>query len=495
MTSPFMEKFLSRGECPKLKVYNTLSREKETFETVDEGKVRMYVCGLTVQNYSHLGHVRGAINYDVIRRYLEYKGYDVTYISNFTDINEKIIARAELEDMKPEDLAEKYSKAFLDDLKNLNIKKADAYCKATENIDTIQEMVETLIEKGYAYVADGNVYFSVEEFEDYGKLSGRKLDEMIAGTRKKVESDKRNPLDFALWKRVDDPEVKAWDSPWGKGWPGWHIECSAMSLKKLGKSFDIHGGGTDLIFPHHENEIAQSEAYSGVKPFVKYWLHNGTVNMSGDKMSKSLGNFYTTRELLEQYSADQLRYFIITKHYRSPIEYNEKEIESTNKSLEKLITTKKTMENLLNNEFDSEVNNESDLLETVRKLKHDFLTAMDDDFNTALATGVLHEISTKVNKTINDADFVLSKEIYHQINKVNNIFNELLNILGLKLNDYDNGINSEKFDELVNYVLNLREEARNNKNWELADKIRDDLLDMGIKVNDTPRGTEWEIID
>src|SRR6056297_2472431 len=268
-----------------------------------------------------------------------------------------------------------------------------------------------------------------------------------------------------------------------------------MSLEKLGKSFDIHGGGTDLIFPHHENEIAQSEAYSGVKPFVRYWLHNGTVNMSGDKMSKSLGNFYTTRELLEQYSADQLRYFIITKHYRSPIEYNEKEIESTNKSLEKLITTKKTMENLLNNEFDSEVNNESDLLETVRKLKHDFLTAMDDDFNTALATGVLHEISTKVNKTINDADFVLSKEIYQQINKVNNIFNELLNILGLKLNDYDNGINSEKFDELVNYVLNLREEARNDKNWELADKIRDDLLDMGIKVNDTPRGTEWEIID
>src|SRR6056297_2931584 len=241
-----------------------------------------------------------------------------------------------------------------------------------------------------------------------------------------------------------------------------------MSLEKLGKSFDIHGGGTDLIFPHHENEIAQSEAYSGVKPFVRYWLHNGTVNMSGDKMSKSLGNFYTTRELLEQYSADQLRYFIITKHYRSPI---------------------------VNNEFDSDVNNESDLLETVKKLKQDFLTAMDDDFNTALATGVLHEISTKINKTINDADFVLSKEIYQQINKVNNIFNELLNILGLKLNDYDNGINSEKFDELVNYVLNLREEARNDKNWELADKIRDDLLDMGIKVNDTPRGTEWEIID
>ena len=479
-----------------MKVYNTLSREKEIFETVDEGKVRMYVCGLTVQNYSHLGHVRGAINYDVIRRYLEYKGYDVTYVSNFTDINEKIIARAELEDMEPEDLAEKYSKAFLEDLKNLNIKKADAYCKATENIDTIQEMVKTLIEKGYAYVADGNVYFSVENFKDYGKLSGRNLDEMIAGTRKKVESDKKNPLDFALWKRIDDPEVKAWDSPWGKGWPGWHIECSAMSLKRLGKSFDIHGGGTDLIFPHHENEIAQSEAYSGVKPFVKYWLHNGTVNMSGDKMSKSLGNFYTTRELLEQYSADQLRYFIITKHYRSPIEYNEKEIESTNKSMEKLITTKKTMQNVLNSEIGNDSNDfESDLYKKTNELKQDFLDAMDDDFNTALATGVLHEISTKINKTINDSNFVLTSDIYKQIKKVNNIFNELINILGLKLDGNESKLNSEKLEELVNYVINLRQEARNNKNWELADKIRDDLLDMGIKVNDTPRGTEWEIVD
>ncbi|MDZ7671450.1 MAG: cysteine--tRNA ligase [Halanaerobiales bacterium] len=479
-----------------LKVYNTLNREKEKFETVDEGKVRMYVCGLTVQNYSHLGHVRGAINYDVIRRYLEYKGYEVTYISNFTDVNEKIIARAELEDMKPEALAEKYSKAFLEDLKNLNIIKADAYCKATENIDTIQEMVKTLIEKEYAYIADGNVYFSVEEFEDYGKLSGRKLDEMIAGTRKKVESDKRNPLDFALWKKIDDPEVKAWDSPWGRGWPGWHIECSAMSLKKLGKSFDIHGGGTDLIFPHHENEIAQSEAYSGVKPFVKYWLHNGTVNMSGDKMSKSLGNFYTTKDLLEEYTADQLRYFIITKHYRSPIEYNEEEIESTNKSLEKLVNTKKIMENILSTETENNSNEfKSNLLEEVKELKEDFLSAMDDDFNTALASGVLHEIATKINKTINDSGFILTGDVYKQLNKVNDIFNELINILGLKLDGYDSGIKSEKFNELVNYVLNLREEARSNKNWELADKIRDDLLDMGIEVNDTPRGTEWEIVD
>src|SRR6056297_4248536 len=404
-----MRRSFYRKECPNLlKVYNTLTRKKEEFKPIEDKKVRMYVCGLTVQNYSHLGHVRGAINYDVIRRYLEFKGYDVTYISNFTDINEKIIARAELKEMKPMALAYKYEQAFLEDIEALNIKKADHYCKATDNIDQIQKMVQTLIDKGYAYIADGNVYFSVEEFEDYGKLSGRDLEQMIAGTRKKVENDKKNPLHFALWKKVDDPEVMAWDSPWGRGWPGWHIECSAMSIKKLGSTFDIHGGGTDLIFPHHENEIAQAEAYSGVKPFVKYWMHNGTVNMSGDKMSKSLGNFYTTRELLEKYTADQLRYFVITKHYRSPIEYSDKEIESTNTSLNKLINTKNSLENVLKGKYDfKDIEKDVGLYEKVKKKKKEFLDAMDDDFNTALATGVLHEIATEINKVINVSNFVL----------------------------------------------------------------------------------------
>ncbi len=477
-----------------LKVYNTLTREKEELVPVEKNKVKMYVCGLTVQNYSHLGHMRGVINYDVIRNYLEYKGYEVKYISNFTDINEKIIARAELEDMEPMALAHKYSKAFLEDLDNLNIRRADHYCKATENIDNIIEMVQTLVDKGFAYVTDGNVYFSVEEFADYGKLSGRNLDEMIAGTRKKVESDKKNPLDFALWKKVDDSDVMAWDSPWGRGWPGWHIECSAMSIKELGSTFDIHGGGTDLIFPHHENEIAQAEAYSGVKPFVKYWMHNGTVNMSGDKMSKSLGNFYTTRELLEKYTADQLRYFILTKHYRSPIEYNKEEIESTNKSLEKLVNTKKALDNILKGKYDFvEEEVEVDLLDKVQKKEKEFFAAMDDDFNTALASGVINEIATEINKVINDSDFKLSRELFKDLEKVYNIYTKLTDLFGLTLEGTQVEVESEKFNDLVEYILSLREEARENKNYELADKIRDDLVEMGIKVNDTPRGTEWEI--
>jgi len=488
------EVFHKKGVSHVLKVYNTLTREKEEFVPVEKNKVKMYVCGLTVQNYSHLGHMRGVINYDVIRNYLEYKGYEVKYISNFTDINEKIIARAELEDMEPMALAHKYSKAFLEDLDNLNIKRADHYCKATENIDNIIEMVQTLVDKGFAYVTDGNVYFSVEEFADYGKLSGRNLDEMIAGTRKKVESDKKNPLDFALWKKVDDQDVMAWDSPWGRGWPGWHIECSAMSIQELGSTFDIHGGGTDLIFPHHENEIAQAEAYSGVKPFVKYWMHNGTVNMSGDKMSKSLGNFYTTRELLEKYTADQLRYFILTKHYRSPIEYNEEEIESTNKSLEKLINTKKALDNILKGKYDFvEEEVEVDLLDKVQKKEKEFFAAMDDDFNTALASGVINEIATEINKVINDSDFKLSRELFKDLEKVYNIYTKLTDLFGLTLEGAQVEVESEKFNDLVEYILSLREEARENKNYELADKIRDDLAEMGIKVNDTPRGTEWEI--
>ncbi len=479
-----------------LKVYNTLTRKKEEFKPIEDKKVRMYVCGLTVQNYSHLGHVRGAINYDVIKRYLEFKGYDVTYISNFTDINEKIIARAELEEMKPMALAYKYEQAFLEDLEALNIKKADHYCKATDNIDQIQKMVQILIDKGYAYVADGNVYFSVEEFEDYGKLSGRDLEQMIAGTRKKIESDKKNPLDFALWKNVKDPEVIAWDSPWGRGWPGWHIECSAMSIKKLGSSFDIHGGGTDLIFPHHENEIAQSEAYSGVKPFAKYWMHNGTVNMSGDKMSKSLGNFYTTRKLLEKYSADQLRYFILTKHYRSPIEYSDEEVENSNKSLEKLVNTKNSLKNILKqSSIDKDKKQTYQLLEFIKGKEEEFFTAMDDDFNTAQAIGILHEMATEINKVVNNSRLKLNSKLLEDLKEIYKVFNELFEIFGLTLEPSSGSLSSDRYNELIEYILELRKEARANENWELADKIRDDLHKMGIKVHDTPRGTEWEIIN
>ena len=286
----------------------------------------------------------------------------------------------------------------------------------------------------------------------------------------------------------------AWDSPWGRGWPGWHIECSAMSIQELGSTFDIHGGGTDLIFPHHENEIAQAEAYSGVKPFVKYWMHNGTVNMSGDKMSKSLGNFYTTKELLEKYTADQLRYFILTKHYRSPIEYNEEEIESTNKSLEKLINTKKALDNILKGKYDFvEEEVEVDLLDKVQKKEKEFFAAMDDDFNTALASGVINEIATEINKVINDSDFKLSRELFKDLEKVYNIYTKLTDLFGLTLEGAQVEVESEKFNDLVEYILSLREEARENKNYELADKIREDLEDMGIIIKDTPHGFEWKL--
>ncbi|MGM0548877.1 MAG: cysteine--tRNA ligase, partial [Bacillota bacterium] len=307
-----------------IKVYNTLTGEKEEFKPVEKDKVKMYVCGLTVQNYSHIGHIRSVINYDVIRRFLEYLGYQVDYISNFTDINEKIVQRAAEEDLKPAALANKYANAFLEDLREFNVKPADKYLRVSENVAEIIEMVKTLIEKGYAYEVNGNVYFSVESFADYGKLSGRNLDEMQAGARIAVNKEKRNPLDFGLWKKVESET--GWDSPWGEGWPGWHIECSAMSMKRLGSTFDIHGGGVDLIFPHHENEIAQSEAYSDQK-FVNYWLHNGTVNLSGEKMSKSQGNFFTSREVLKEFSAEVVRYFLLTRHYRSPIDFSYEKLE------------------------------------------------------------------------------------------------------------------------------------------------------------------------
>ena len=371
-----------------LEVYNTLTGKREEFKPHNPGEVNMYVCGLTVQNFSHIGHIRSAINYDVMRRYLEYKGYDVNYIQNFTDINEKIVRRAQEEELTPEELSHKYETAYLEDTDSLNLERADSYCRVTDNIDEIIDVVKSLIDKGYAYEADGSVYFSVEDFADYGKLSGRNLEDMEAGARVKVEENKRHPMDFALWKKVDEDTEPSWDSPWGKGWPGWHIECSVMSMKYLDQQIDIHGGGTDLIFPHHENEIAQSEAYSGKKPFAKYWLHNGTVNLKGEKMSKSIGNFYTTRELLDKFTPDEIKYFLLTKHYRSPIEFSLKEVEKARKSLDKLINTRKNMERLLEKNPEG-IDNfaHEDFIDKIKKRRQEFEEAMDNDFNTAQAIG------------------------------------------------------------------------------------------------------------
>jgi cysteinyl-tRNA synthetase len=476
-----------------LKVYNTLTGQKEKFETVEAGKVKMYVCGLTVQNYSHIGHIRSAINYDVIRRFLEYLGYEVDYISNFTDINEKIVKRAEEEGITPSELADKYANAFLEDIREFNIKPADKYLRVSENIDQIIEMVKTLIEKGYAYEVNGNVYFSVESFEDYGKLSGRSLDEMQAGARIAVNEEKENPLDFGLWKKVEAGE--GWDSPWGEGWPGWHIECSAMSMKRLGATFDIHGGGVDLIFPHHENEIAQSEAYSG-KKFVNYWLHNGTVNLSGEKMSKSQGNFFTSREVLKEFPAQTVRYFLLSRHYRSPIDFSYEKLEEAETSLQRIENARRQLAKVLNLDIESaEDNKENENFFTkVVELKDSFAAALNDDFNTAEAIGVLHDLVGEINSFLNQKDFTLNEKNFAVLEETEEIFLELAEILGLKFElNKAPGADDKLVDPLISLLLELRDRARDNKNWEEADLIRDRLQEIGVEVTDTPRGTEWEI--
>ncbi|RCW41258.1 MULTISPECIES: cysteine--tRNA ligase [unclassified Halanaerobium] len=477
-----------------LRVYNTLSREKEVFEPVEEGLVKMYVCGLTVQNYSHIGHIRSAINYDVIRRYLEYLGFEVQYISNFTDINEKIVLRAEEEGITPEELADKYAKAFLEDIKELNIRPADMYLRVSENIDEIIEMVQTLVEKGYAYEADGNVYFSVESFEDYGKLSGRTIEDMQAGARIEVKEDKRHPMDFALWKKVEPG--KGWESPWGEGWPGWHIECSAMSMKRFGATFDIHGGGTDLIFPHHENEIAQSEAYSG-KKFVKYWLHNGTVNLKGEKMSKSVGNFFTTREVLKHFSGEIVRYFLLSRHYGSPIDFSFEQLEEAETAYKRLSNTRKQLAGILtghigNNQENKEANNKFSRAIKIRQ--EEFEEAMDDDFNTARTIGVIHDFAGDINRFINRTGFELNEKNFSLLNEAEEVFMLLADVMGLEFSSAENYANdSELLNSLVDILLDLRESAREEKDWEKADLIRDRLKEVGIVVKDTPRGPKWEI--
>lgn len=475
-----------------LKIYNTLSRQKEPFIPIEEGKVGIYVCGLTVQNYSHIGHIRSAVVYDVIRRYLQYKGYNVTYVQNFTDINEKIVARAREENLTPEELAEKYTRAYLEDIEQLNVKKASHYVKATENIDAIIHMIETLVAKGYAYEVNGNVYFSVDKYADYGKLSGRSLEDMQAGARIEIVEEKRNPLDFALWKKAPEGE-KDWDSPWGRGWPGWHIECSAMSMKYLGESFDIHGGGADLIFPHHENEIAQSEACTGHKPFVKYWVHNGPVNLKGEKMSKSVGNFYTTRELLEKYKGVEIRYYLLTKHYRSPIDFSLEELEEAGTSLKRIINTNNNLKRLLNSKPDTENNNrEGEHLPDLAALRGEFLQAMDDDFNTARAIGVVHDFVTAINRLINAQDFVLTDRNYSFVKEADALFTEFLEILGLNIQDDAQMAEEGVYEPLIELLLEVREMARQKKDWAMADRIRDGLNELGIIVRDTPQGVIWE---
>ncbi|MFW6279356.1 MAG: cysteine--tRNA ligase, partial [Bacillota bacterium] len=399
----------------------------------------------------------------------------------------------------PENLADKYTRAYLEDIDQMNIKRADAYCTATVNIEQMIKIIEGLVENGYAYEVEGNVYFSVEKFSDYGKLSGRNLEDMDAGSGVGVNEEKKHPLDFALWKKAPVEDVRVWDSPWGPGWPGWHIECSAMAAKLLDKRIDIHGGGTDLIFPHHENEIAQSEACFGEKPFVKYWLHNGTIDMKGEKMSKSLGNFFTTRELLQKFTADEIRYFLLSKHYHSPVDFSLEEIENSAVSWHKIMNTKQEVEQIVEQvPKKSDLSfNVSEFLQELDSFRDSFAEAMDDDFNTARAIGVINNLTGKMNSLINRKSFKVSEETRFVLKKAVDLLDTFLEVLGFAAGAEESSMfrDDKLTGSLLDYILDLREQAREDNNWELADQIRDDLDKMGISVKDTTHGPVWSIED
>lgn len=465
-----------------MRIYNTMTREKEEFIPITEGEVKIYGCGPTVYNYIHIGNARPICVFDTLRRYLEYRGFKVIYVQNFTDIDDKIINRANEEGTDYITVAEKYIKEYKKDAKGLNIKDASVNPKATENIDAIIEMISKLIEDGYAYNVDGNVYFRTKKFKDYGKLSHQPLEDLEAGARISIEEKKENPMDFALWKSAKQGEP-FWESPFGNGRPGWHIECSVMAQRFLGKTIDIHCGGQDLIFPHHENEIAQSECCNKVT-FANYWMHNGYINVDNQKMSKSLNNFFTVRDVADQFGYEPIRYLMIASHYRTPINYSIKIIEQCKSALDRLYTCKGNLEFLLKN---SDYNNEeknSDLKKSLCVYKDEFIKAMDDDLNTADALSSIFSLAKHINTNIN-ANTNVSKDV---IEFALDLFLELTSVLGLLYDKNDDSINNE-----IQSLIDKRTQARKNKDFKTADQIRDKLKQMNVTLEDTPQGVKWRI--
>ncbi len=462
-----------------MKVYNTMTRQKEEFVPVDKNEVKIYACGPTVYNYIHIGNARPLCVFDVLRRYLEYKGYNVKFVQNFTDIDDKIIKRANEEGVSYDTVSEKYIKEFWIDADGLNFKHATVHPKATENIDEIIDIIQSLVDKGYAYEAGGDVYFRTLKFKDYGKLSHPPIEDLESGARIAIGEVKEDPLDFALWKGAK-PGEPYWDSPWGKGRPGWHIECSAMNRKYLGNTIDIHCGGKDLVFPHHENEIAQSECANGCT-FAKYWMHNGYINVDNVKMSKSLGNFKTVREIAGVYGYEVIRYFLISAHYRSPINYSIDIIEQCKSALERLYTCRDSLDFALKNATEESGKNDDELINMFESRKTEFITAMDDDLNTADGIAALFELTKDINTHI------LSKKVSKAVcEKAAQIFDEICNVLGLLYNRRNNELSSD-----IEALISEREQARKNKDWATADKIRDDLKARGIILKDTPQGVTW----
>jgi cysteinyl-tRNA synthetase len=466
-----------------LKLYNTLTKQIEEFVPLNPPNVGMYICGPTVYDYFHIGNARTFIMADIIRRYIEYKGYNVKYVMNLTDIDDKIIKKSIEEKIPASEVAKKYSDAFFEDIKRLKIKPATLYPRATENISEILAMIKALVENGAAYNVDGNVFYNVSSFKTYGKLSGKKIDELEAGARVEVMEEKQNPLDFALWKKSKEGEP-FWKSEWGNGRPGWHIECSAMSCKHLGETFDIHAGGNDLIFPHHENEIAQSEAATK-KPFVKYWLHFGFLNINKEKMSKSLGNFFTAREVLAKYSAEAIRLFFAQAHYRGPVDFNNELLDAAEKGLEKLKNLRSTIETALTKSKPGGIDPDFDF----QKFEKRFADALDDDFNTPQAVAVLFDFVKEVNKAIAENDNI---HLNFYISVKNFLIKTADNVLGIiSFEEKEEKKDSLLENELIKLLIDIRLKAKSERNFQLADDIRKKLESLGITLKDTKEGTDF----
>jgi cysteinyl-tRNA synthetase len=465
-----------------MKVYNTFTRKKEELKPPSGEEYKIYVCGPTVYNYFHIGNARPFVVFDTLRRYLEYRGNKVKFVQNFTDVDDKIINKAREEGVPASEISEKYIAEYFKDAASLNVRKASVHPKVTENMNEIIDFVRTLIDKGHAYEIDGDVYFDTASFPPYGSLSGQRIDDLEAGARIDVDDRKKSPLDFALWKKRKSDDEIAWESPWGMGRPGWHIECSTMSKKYLGDTIDIHAGGQDLTFPHHENEIAQSEAVTG-KKFADYWMHNGYITIDNAKMSKSEGNFFTVRDILKDYSGEAIRFFLLAGHYRSPIDFSRKLMEQSRSALDRMINAKNTLAHLTAKGTDELSADEKKSLENLPEFRVKFIAAMDDDLNTADAIAVIFELIAEVNGvTKNGASKEYAKEALA-------LLTELTGVLGL-LEASDGDETEDESDEELNALIADRQKAREEKNWARADEIRDILKARGITLKDTPQGVQ-----
>ncbi|WP_085520822.1 cysteine--tRNA ligase [Tuberibacillus sp. Marseille-P3662] len=464
-----------------LSVYNTLTRQKETFHPIEEGKVKMYVCGPTVYNYIHVGNARTAVAFDTVRRYLEYRGYDVTYVSNFTDVDDKLIKAANEQNEDVLDIADRFIRAYKEDVGALNVQEADINPRATETIKEMIDLIQNLIDDGFAYESAGDVYFRTKQFDHYGQLSQQSVDELKVGARIGVGEQKEDPLDFTLWKAAKPDEV-SWDSPWGHGRPGWHVECSAMVNKYLGETIDIHAGGQDLIFPHHENEIAQSEA-ANHETMANYWIHNGYLNIDNEKMSKSLGNVKLVHDMVQEYNPNVIRFFINTVHYRNPINFSDELLKYAEQSYDRLKTT---YNNLLHRLDKSANLLEAEKVEkgeqAIQRLRAEFIQAMDDDFNTANAITVMFEAVKEANKQLEDKNSSVTL-----LKAYITLLDEFSSVLGIYLKEDD-----ALLDEHIEQKIQQREAARKHKDFSTADRIRDELKDQGIVLEDTPQGVRWK---